>query len=54
MKTIAKAAAAAATALGTGIITAAQSDGINGNEWWTILGGTLIAGAAVWAVPNAG
>lgn len=54
MVSIAKALAAAATAFGTGLITAAQTDGIAGNEWWVILGGTLIAGAAVWRVPNGG
>jgi hypothetical protein len=52
MKQVAKAIAGAVTALGTGIITAASEGGIVTNEWWVILGGTLVAGAAVWIVPN--
>ena len=44
-------------AIGTGILTAAQDNGITQSEWWIILGGTLVAtsGAfgAVWATPNA-
>jgi hypothetical protein len=52
MNQIAKAIAGAITAAGTGIITAASDGGIVLNEWWTILGGTLVAGAAVWYVPN--
>lgn len=46
----------AITAIGTGIITAAQSDGISGDEKWTIIGGALVALSAgfglVWATPN--
>ena len=53
MNKIAKAIAGAVTAFGTGNITAAAEQGIEGNEWWVIVGGTLVAGAAVWAVPNA-
>lgn len=52
MGTLAKAIAAAVGAFGTGLITAASDSGIDTNEWWVILGGTLVAGAAVWAVPN--
>ena len=49
---IAKAIAGAVTAFGTGMIAAAVQDGITANEWYGIIGGTLVAGAAVWAVPN--
>lgn len=53
MKSIAKALASAVTAFGTGIATAATDGGIIDHEWWVILGGTLVAMAAVWSVPNA-
>jgi len=61
MSKIAKAIVGAIVAgigtVGTGIITAAQEDGIAQSEWWIILGGTLIAtsGAfgAVLTTPNA-
>lgn len=53
MKSVAKAIASAVIAFGTGIVTAATDGGISNGEWWVILGGTLIAGATVWSVPNA-
>ena len=37
--------AAGGTALEDGVITS--------GEWWTILGAALVAGWAVWRVPNA-
>ena len=49
---VAKAIAGAVTAFGTGLITAATDGGISSSEWWVIIGGTLVGGAAVWTVPN--
>lgn len=49
---VAKAIAGAVTAFGTGIITAATDDHITSGEWWAIIGGMLVAGAAVWTIPN--
>lgn len=49
---IAKAIAGAITAFGTGLIAAASDGGVVGSEWYAIVGGALVAGAAVWAVPN--
>ena len=54
MSKFVKAIAAAVGACGTGLITAAAENGIEwGTEGWVILGGTLIAGAAVYRLPNA-
>lgn len=50
--TVTKAVAAAIGSFGTGLITAASDGGIVQNEWWVILGGTLVATAAVWGFPN--
>ena len=52
MKLIAKCIAGAVTAFGTGLITAASDGGIVSGEWYVIVGGTLVAGAAVWSIPN--
>ncbi len=52
MKLVAKAIAGAATAFGTGLITAASDAGVTSGEWYTIIGGTIVAGAAVWYIPN--
>lgn len=53
MSKFVKAIAAALGALGTGLVTAAAENGIEwGTEGWVILGGTLIAGAAVYRIPN--
>lgn len=52
MTTIAKAIAAAVVAAGTGITTAAIDGGIAANEWWVILGGTLVAFGSTWYTPN--
>ncbi len=49
---IAKAIAGLVTAFGTGLITAAQDGGITSGEWYAIVGGALVAGAAVWTIPN--
>lgn len=54
MATIMKAVAAAITAFGTGLTTAAVDGGIDANEWWVIIGGTLVAAGSVWYVPNRG
>jgi hypothetical protein len=47
-----KAIAGLVTAFGTGLITAATEGGISSGEWYAIIGGALVAGAAVWTVPN--
>lgn len=52
MNKIAKAIAAAVSTFGAGITTASLDGGIVANEWWGILGGTLVAGAAVYLTPN--
>ena len=52
MKPVAKAIASAVSAFGTGLITAASDGGVAANEWYVIIGGTLVAGAAVFAIPN--
>ncbi len=49
---ILKAIAGLATAFGTGLITAAQDGGVTDGEWYAIAGGALVAGFAVWTVPN--
>lgn len=54
MTNFAKAIAAAVTAFGTGLITAAAEGGITSSEWYIIAGGTLVAGAAVYRIPNSG
>lgn len=48
-----KAVAGAVTACGTGLITAATDDQITSGEWYAIVGGALVAFAAVWTIPNA-
>lgn len=48
---VAKAVAAFATAFGGGV-AAALPDGITGQEWVTIAVATIVATAAVWAIPN--
>ena len=50
--TVAKAIAAAATAFGAAFAVAVAQDGITSSEWVTIAIATVIAAAAVWAVPN--
>lgn len=47
-----KAVAGAVTAFGTGLMTAATDGGIASGEWYAIVGGALVAGAAVWTIPN--
>ncbi len=49
---IAKAIAGLVTAFGTGLMTAATDGGVSSGEWYAIIGGALVAGAAVWTVPN--
>jgi hypothetical protein len=53
IKTIAKAIAAGATAFGAAFAVAANDGFITSGEWVTIAVATLVAIAAVWAVPNA-
>ena len=47
-----KAIAAAVTTLGGLITTAALDGAITGGEWYGIVGGVLIAAAAVYQIPN--
>ena len=49
--TVAKAIAAGATAFGAAF-AAALPDGITAQEWVTIVVATIVAVAAVWAIPN--
>ena len=53
MKQITKAIAAAVGAFGTGLVSAATAGDVTTNAWLVILGGTLIAGAATYQLPNA-
>lgn len=53
IKTIAKAIAAGAAAFGAAFAAAAVDEAITGNEWVTIAIATVVAIAAVWAIPNA-
>lgn len=48
----AKAFTAAATALGTGVVTAASDGVITLTEWVVIVSGVLAAAAATYVVPN--
>lgn len=52
LATMVKSLVAGVTAFGTGLITAAAEDGITDNEWYIIIGGTLVSAAAVWTIPN--
>lgn len=49
---IRKTVAAVIFGFGTGLGTAAASNGVEANEWYMILAGTLVTGAGVWFVPN--
>lgn len=49
--TVAKAIAAAITA-GAGALATALPDGVTTTEWVTVAVATVLAGAAVWRVPN--
>lgn len=50
--TIAKAVIAGVTALGATITTALAEGGVTATEWVTIVVGTVVAAASVWAVTN--
>jgi len=39
-------------AFGTGLIAAASDGGVVSNEWYVIIGGTLVTFAATWRMPN--
>lgn len=49
---VAKAIAGAATAGGGAYVTAAADGVVTSTEWVSILVATVVAAAAVWAVPN--
>ena len=51
IQTVAKAVAAAATAFGAAFAVALE-DGVTSGEWVTIVIATVVAAAAVWAIPN--
>lgn len=48
----AKSVAATATAVSTGVITAASDGTITATEWVVVVCGAIAAGALTWAVPN--
>jgi hypothetical protein len=49
---VAKAIAAAAAAFGAAFVVAAADNGVSSGEWVTIAVATVVAAAAVWAIPN--
>ena len=49
---VAKAIAAAATAFGASFAVAVADNGVTSGEWVTIVVATVVAFAAVWAIPN--
>ena len=51
LPTVAKAVAAALTA-GAGALATALPDGVTVTEWTTVAVAAVVAGAAVWRVPN--
>jgi hypothetical protein len=53
IKTVAKAIAAGAAAFGAAFAAAAVDESITSSEWVTIAIATVVAIAAVWAIPNA-
>lgn len=54
MAKVRKALMAAATAAGAAVVTAAQDGAVTSAEWVTVAVAAVVAGLAVWRVPNAG
>jgi len=53
MNQIAKAIIGAATAASTGLVAVLADGHVTATEWVVVATGTVIAGFAVWATPNA-